>query len=64
MRLTEFRGLVLAEFGQARGDMLVADHVVGALGGQTAAQALEMGVDPREVWRALCAEFDVPSARQ
>ena len=24
------------------------------------AQAIEDGVDPREVWRALCADFDVP----
>jgi len=64
MRLTEFRELVLAEFGQARGDALVADHVLGALGGQTAAQALEAGIEPRDAWRALCTEFDVPPSRQ
>jgi hypothetical protein len=23
-------------------------------------QAIEAGVDPRDVWRALCADFDVP----
>ncbi len=64
MRLTEFRELVLAEFGQARGDMVVADHVLGACGGRTAAQALEAGAEPREVWRTLCTEFDVPPSRQ
>lgn len=64
MRLTEFRELVLVEFGQSRADMLVVDHVLRSLDGQTAAQALEAGVEPRDVWRALCAEFDVPPARR
>ncbi len=63
MRLTEFRELVALEFGPQRGDMLVADHVLGALGGRTADQAIEAGTDPREVWRALCAEMDVPPER-
>lgn len=44
--------------------MLVVDHVLDALGGRTAAQAIEDGVEPRDVWRALCTEFDVPPARQ
>lgn len=64
MRLTEFHDLVVAEFGPTRGDTLVSDHVVQVLAGRTAAQALEDGVEPREVWRALCTEFDVPPARQ
>ena len=29
-----------------------------------AAQAIEAGQEPREVWRALCEEFDVPPARR
>lgn len=51
------------EFGEARGDTLLNDHVILALGGRTGAAAIEAGVDPREVWRALCAEFDVPRSR-
>jgi hypothetical protein len=34
--------------------------VLTGLGGRTAARAIEDGIDPREVWRALCADFDVP----
>lgn len=64
MRLTEFRGLVLAEFGRGRGDAIVADHSLLSLGGRTPAQALEDGQRPRDVWRALCLEFDVPPERQ
>jgi hypothetical protein len=43
-----------------RGASLLVDHVLTRLGGRTSMQAIEDGVDPREVWRALCADFDVP----
>lgn len=60
MRLTEFNELVEAQFGPVRAASMVLDHVLTTLGGRTAAQAIEDGVEPREVWRALCADFDVP----
>jgi hypothetical protein len=62
VRLTEFNELLHDEFGTARGDVLLSDHVLPALG-RTGAQAIDAGVDPREVWRALCREFDVPRSR-
>ena len=60
MRLTEFAELVNGRFGSVRGSSLLVDHVLTDLGGRTAAQAIEDGVEPRDVWRALCADFDVP----
>ncbi|WP_024806135.1 DUF3046 domain-containing protein [Nocardia sp. BMG51109] len=63
MRLTDFRELVHTEFGAVRGDALLTDHVLPAMDGRTGAQAIEAGIDPRDVWRALCAEFDVPRSR-
>lgn len=60
MRLTEFNELVTGRFGGAYGASVLVDHVLTALGGRTAAQAIEAGVEPRDVWRALCADFDVP----
>ncbi|WP_193043255.1 DUF3046 domain-containing protein [Mycolicibacterium baixiangningiae] len=60
MRLTEFRELVDGQFGSIRGRSLLVDHVLSELGGRTGAQAIEDGVEPRDVWRALCADFDVP----
>jgi hypothetical protein len=60
VRLTEFSELVTNQFGQVRGASLLVDHVLTSLGGRTAEQAIEDGVDPRDVWRALCADFDVP----
>jgi hypothetical protein len=63
VRLTEFRELLTEEFGQVRGDSMLVDHVIQSLNGQTGAEAIEAGVDPRDVWRALCSEFDVPRDR-
>jgi hypothetical protein len=59
VRLTEFNELVEGQFGPARGASLLVDHVLTRFG-RTPAQAIEDGVDPRDVWRALCADFDVP----
>ena len=60
MRLTEFHELVEGQFGPIRGRSMLVDHVFTGFKGRTAAQAIEDGVDPRDVWRALCADFDVP----
>lgn len=60
MRLTEFHELVTARFGAAYGSSVVVDHVVTGFGGRTAAQAIEDGMEPRDIWRALCTDFDVP----
>lgn len=63
VRLTEFSELISSEFGATTADSLLVDHVLTDLGGRTAAQALESGVDPRDVWVALCRDFDVPRNR-
>ncbi|WP_424806455.1 DUF3046 domain-containing protein [Rhodococcus sp. 27YEA15] len=64
MRLTEFHERIHDEFGHIRGDSMLVDHVLTSLDGMTAAEAVEAGWDPREVWRALCVEFDVPPSRR
>ncbi len=63
MRRSEFERAVTDEFG-ARGGSLITDLVLSPLGDRTAAQALDAGVQPREVWLALCAETDVPPERR
>lgn len=64
MRLTQFRELMEGEFGAVRAASLAHDHVFAELGGRTVEQALEVGYDAREVWRAVCAAYDVPPSRQ
>lgn len=63
MRLTEFHERVRGEFGRLGGDTTLRDHVLTQVGGRTAREALEVGVAPRAVWRALCEDFDVPRER-
>lgn len=63
MRRSEFDRAVRDEFG-ARAGSLVSDLVLSAIGGRTAAEALAAGVEPREVWSALCAATDVPPERR
>lgn len=60
VRLTEFHELVKGQFGPVRSASMLVDHALTRFGGRSAAQAIEDGVDPREVWRALCDDFDVP----
>jgi hypothetical protein len=64
MRITEFRAMMVDEFGPGRAETLSNDHVFSALGGRTVAQALEAGTSAKEIWRAVCSEFDVPPARR
>lgn len=63
MRLTEFTELTEEEFGRERIAALLQDLVLTEVGGRTGNQAIEDGVDPKLVWRALCREFGVPPER-
>ncbi|PZU45898.1 MAG: DUF3046 domain-containing protein [Microbacterium sp.] len=63
MRRSEFARAVDTEFG-ARAASLIRDLALRGVDYRTAAQALDEGVPPREVWLALCAETDVPESRR
>ncbi|MCJ1708105.1 DUF3046 domain-containing protein [Microbacterium sp. VKM Ac-2923] len=63
MRRSEFDRAVADEFG-ARGGSLLTDLVLAAVGGRTGADALAAGIEPREIWLALCDETDVPENRR
>lgn len=60
VRLTEFHERVTLRFGSTYGASVLADHVLTGFDGRTAGQAIDDGADPRDVWRALCVDFDVP----
>jgi hypothetical protein len=64
VRVSEFWELVEGEFGSAFGRSLVRDQVLPALADRTAAQALDAGSPPREVWAALCDAMQVPADRR
>jgi Protein of unknown function (DUF3046) len=60
VRLSEFWERMRAQFGDAYAASVAKDHVFAELGGRTVEQALADGQDAKTVWRAVCAEFDVP----
>ncbi|WP_066068737.1 DUF3046 domain-containing protein [Frankia sp. EI5c] len=61
MRLTEFWANMNKQFGTAYADSLARDHVIAGLGGATVESALRRGDDAKQVWRAVCDEFDLPA---
>ena len=62
MRRSEFLRAVDDEFG-SRAIAMTHDLVLSGIG-MTALDALDAGVDPREIWLALCADADVPATRR
>jgi hypothetical protein len=61
VRLSEFWDRMEAGFGAVYARSLAMDYRVPALQA-TVDEALKRGDDPKVVWRAVCAEFDVPAA--
>jgi hypothetical protein len=61
VRLTDFWSRMEARFGRAYARSVAADYRLPALG-VTVDEALALGVDVKEVWRAVCDEFDVPNS--
>ncbi len=49
-----------AQFGETYADSVARDYVLAGLGGRTVHQALDDGVDAKDVWRAVCEAFKVP----
>jgi len=60
VRLQEFWSRMEAQFGSMRSQSVYRDHVFGALGSRSAAEAIEAGVPVRTVWLEICKEYDVP----
>lgn len=61
--MSEFWQAIATEYGESFGRTLTNDLVLPEFRNLTAKQAIAGGVDPRQVWLALCKETDVPPAR-
>lgn len=64
MRLSHFRRLMDDEFGAGYAASVSHDQALTDFGGRTADQALAEGVQPADVWEAVCRAMDVPVNRQ
>jgi Protein of unknown function (DUF3046) len=61
VRLQEFWSRLSDQFGPMRAQTVARDHIFSALGGRSAVDAIEAGVDVRRVWLAICEEYEVPA---
>lgn len=60
MRLTDFWGRMYERFGEVYAESLASDYRLPLLGA-TIRDALGSGVEAKDVWRAVCAEFEMPA---
>ncbi|HEX6196777.1 MAG TPA: DUF3046 domain-containing protein [Jiangellaceae bacterium] len=61
MRLSDFWGRMERHLGPTYADSWARDQVIAELGGRTVHQALEAGMDPKHVWRAVCEVLELPA---
>jgi hypothetical protein len=62
--VSEFWSLAEGEFGRVHAHSLARDLVLPGLADRSPQVALEAGVEPATVWRALCDAMDVPDGRR
>jgi Protein of unknown function (DUF3046) len=60
VRLTEFWQRMETRFGAAYAHSVAADYRLPTLG-STVEEALTQGVEAKQIWRAVCAEFEMPA---
>ena len=60
VRLTDFWRRMSERFGSTYAASVAADYRLPQLGA-TIDEALAAGVEAKEVWRAVCAEFAMPA---
>lgn len=61
MRLTDFWERMDAVFGPEYSRSWARDYSLSAVGGLTVMQAIDSGVETREIWDAVCGVVEVPS---
>ena len=64
MRHTEFWARMDDALGPAYARSWAASVVIAELGGRTAAEALEAGSTPKEVWAAVWRTLELPESKK
>jgi hypothetical protein len=60
VRVTEFWERMREQFGPVYASAVAKDQVISSLGGRSPEAALEAGIDPKQVWLAVCEHFELP----
>ena len=61
MRHTEFWARLDHHLGRDYSRVWAEQFVIGELGGRTAKQALDAGMEPKHVWRAVWSALELPA---
>jgi DUF3046 family protein len=64
VRHTEFWTRMEAALGPAYARSWAGQVVLAELGGRTVVEALDAGIEPREVWRAVWAALELPPSER
>jgi hypothetical protein len=60
VRYSEFWTRMHDTLGTAYAETWARDQVIGVLDSRTVVEALEAGVPPKQVWRAVCDQLGLP----
>ena len=63
MKLSHFQELLNAEFGVQFAQVLVKDVSLTDHGDHTPHELIKLGVDPKDIWLAICKQQSVPKER-
>jgi len=63
VRHSDFHVLMEDEFGKDYAAVLLRDLVLTEIDDLTGNQALAQGIDPKEIWLAICRAQEVPESR-
>ena len=64
MRHTEFWARMNQVLGEAYAPVWARQQVMASLGGRTVEEALEAGVSPKTVWRAVVEQLGLPESQR
>ncbi len=64
MRHTEFWSRMENHLGESYARSWASSVVIGSIGGRTTQEALDAGVAPKEIWRAVCEVLDLPASER
>ncbi|MFZ4116946.1 MAG: DUF3046 domain-containing protein [Rhodoluna sp.] len=63
MRLSDFNTLMADEFGSEYAAVLLRDLALTELRDLTGEKALAEGIEPKDIWLAICQAQNVPAER-
>jgi hypothetical protein len=64
MRHTEFWARMDRALGAAYAQVWADTQVIGALEGRTVREALDAGIEPKQVWRAVWRVLELPDSER